>query len=125
MARLITLFFFLVHVFPFFFVRSSLGLVPILFIFFIILAYGIGWYLAHILTPKVNLEYITFTECRSMSILIVLLGYLLLRTPIIYEIIGIHQKEKENKQKIIFNIVIDVNQNIYPDENNLSSILRS
>ena len=41
----------------------------------------------------------------------------------INEIIGIHQYEKINKQKIIFNIVIDVNQNIYPDENNLSSIV--
>ena len=41
----------------------------------------------------------------------------------INEIIGIHQNEKTNKQKIIFNIVIDVNQNIYPDENDLSSIV--
>ena len=47
----------------------------------------------------------------------------LIKDFIIYEIIGIHQNEKENKQKIIFNIVIDVNQNIYPDENNLSSIV--
>ena len=47
----------------------------------------------------------------------------LIKDFIIYEIIGIHLKEKENKQKIIFNIVIDVNQNIYPDENNLSSIV--
>ena len=46
----------------------------------------------------------------------------LIKDFIIYEIIGIHQNEKINKQKIIFNIVIDVNQNIYPDENNLSSI---
>ena len=41
----------------------------------------------------------------------------------IHEIIGIHQKEKINKQKIIFNIVINVNQNISPDENNLASIV--
>jgi len=47
----------------------------------------------------------------------------LIKDFIIYEIIGIHQNEKINKQKIIFNIVIDVNQNIYPDENNLSSIV--
>ena len=47
----------------------------------------------------------------------------LIKDFIIYEIIGIHQNEKVNKQKIIFNIVIDVNQNIYPDENNLSSIV--
>ena len=47
----------------------------------------------------------------------------LIKDFIIYEIIGIHKNEKINKQKIIFNIVIDVNQNIYPDENNLSSIV--
>jgi len=41
----------------------------------------------------------------------------------IYEIIGIHQNEKIIKQKIIFNIVINVNQNIFPDENNLASIV--
>jgi len=39
------------------------------------------------------------------------------------EIIGIHKHEKINKQKIIFNIVIDVNQNTLPDENNISSIV--
>ena len=48
---------------------------------------------------------------------------ILIKDFIIHEIIGIHQNEKKNKQKIIFNIVIDVNQNIYPDENNLSSIV--
>ena len=47
----------------------------------------------------------------------------LIKDFIIYEIIGIHQNEKVNKQKIIFNIVIDVNQNIYPNENDLSSIV--
>ena len=47
----------------------------------------------------------------------------LIKDFIIYEIIGIHQSEKVNKQKIIFNIVINVNQNIYPDENNLGSIV--
>jgi len=47
----------------------------------------------------------------------------LIKDFIIYEIIGIHQYEKNNKQKIIFNIFIDVNQNIFPDENNLSSIV--
>jgi len=39
------------------------------------------------------------------------------------EIIGIYKHEKINKQKIIFNIVIDVNQNTLPDENNMSSIV--
>jgi len=47
----------------------------------------------------------------------------LIKDFIIYEIIGIHEHEKINKQKIVFNIVIDVNQNIFPDENNLSSIV--
>lgn len=51
------------------------------------MAYVLGWYLARITTPKVNPEFITFTKCRSMSIVIVLLGYLLLRAPIIYEIL--------------------------------------
>ena len=41
----------------------------------------------------------------------------------INEIIGIHKHERINKQKIIFNIVIDVNQNTLPNENNLSSIV--
>ena len=39
------------------------------------------------------------------------------------EIIGIHQHEKNNKQKIVFNIVIDVNQNTLPDENDILSIV--
>jgi len=47
----------------------------------------------------------------------------LIKDFIIYEIIGIHQNEKINKQKVIFNIVINVNQNIFPDENNLASIV--
>ena len=47
----------------------------------------------------------------------------LIKDFIIYEIIGIHDHEKINKQKIVFNIVINVNQNISPDENNLSSIV--
>ena len=46
----------------------------------------------------------------------------LIKDFIINEIIGIHKHEKINKQKIIFNIVIDVNQNTIPNENNLSSI---
>jgi 7,8-dihydroneopterin aldolase/epimerase/oxygenase len=47
----------------------------------------------------------------------------LIKDFIIYEIIGIHNHEKVNKQKIVFNIVINVNQNITPDENDLSSIV--
>ena len=47
----------------------------------------------------------------------------LIKDFIIHEIIGIHKHEKVNKQKIIFNIVINVNQNIIPDEDNLSSIV--
>ena len=47
----------------------------------------------------------------------------LIKNFLIYEIIGIHKHEKINKQKIIFNIVIDVNQNALPEENNISSIV--
>ena len=47
----------------------------------------------------------------------------LIKDFIVNEIIGIHKHEKINKQKIIFNIVIDVNKNTLPDENNISSIV--
>ena len=47
----------------------------------------------------------------------------LIKDFLINEIIGIHKHERINKQKIIFNIVIDVNKNILPDENNLSSVV--
>jgi len=47
----------------------------------------------------------------------------LIKDFLIKEIIGIHKHEKINKQKIIFNVVIDVNQNTYPDENSISSIV--
>ena len=42
---------------------------------------------------------------------------------IIQEIIGIHEHEKTEKQKIKFNIVIDVNQNTVPDEKDIKSIV--
>ena len=42
---------------------------------------------------------------------------------IIYEIIGMHDHEKAKKQKIKFNIVIDVNQNTLPNEKDLKSII--
>tara|TARA_B100000029_G_scaffold426656_1_gene435668 strand:+ start:421 stop:849 length:429 start_codon:yes stop_codon:yes gene_type:complete len=42
---------------------------------------------------------------------------------ILKEIIGIHAHEKMNKQKIIFNIALDINQNTIPDENNKKSIV--
>ena len=42
---------------------------------------------------------------------------------IIQEIIGIHEHEKTEKQKIKFNIVVDVNQNTVPDENDIKSIV--
>ena len=48
---------------------------------------------------------------------------ILIKDFIVNEIIGIHSHEKINKQKIIFNIVVDVNQNTLPDENNISSIV--
>ena len=42
---------------------------------------------------------------------------------IIHEIIGIHDYEKVKKQKIKFNIVIDINQNTLPHEIDLRSII--
>jgi len=42
---------------------------------------------------------------------------------IIHEIIGIHDHEKTKKQKIKFNIIIDVDQNTLPDERDLKSII--
>ena len=47
----------------------------------------------------------------------------LIKDFIINEIIGIHKHEKINKQKIIFNIVIDINQDTLPNENSLSSVV--
>jgi FolB domain-containing protein len=47
----------------------------------------------------------------------------LIKDFLIDEIIGIHKHEKINKQKIIFNIVIDINQDTLPNENSLSSIV--
>ena len=42
---------------------------------------------------------------------------------IVHEIIGIHDHEKIKKQKIKFNIVIDVNQNTIPDVKDIKSIV--
>jgi len=42
---------------------------------------------------------------------------------IIKEIIGIHEHEKIKKQKIKFNIVLDINQSILPDEKDIKSIV--
>ena len=42
---------------------------------------------------------------------------------IIQEIIGIHKYEKIKKQKIKFNIVVDVNQNTVPNEKDIKSIV--
>ena len=47
----------------------------------------------------------------------------LIKDFLINEIIGIHKHERNNKQKIIFNIVVDVNKNTVADENNLSSVV--
>ena len=47
----------------------------------------------------------------------------LIKDFLINEIIGIHKHEKINKQKIIFNIVIDINQDSVPNENSLSSVV--
>ncbi len=42
---------------------------------------------------------------------------------IIDEIIGFYEHEKIKKQKIKFNIVIDVDQNVLPDEKDIKSIV--
>ena len=42
---------------------------------------------------------------------------------IIQEIIGIHDHEKKKKQKIKFNIVLDVNQSTVPNEKDIKSIV--
>ena len=42
---------------------------------------------------------------------------------IIHEIIGIHDHEKTKKQKIKFNIVLDVDQNTVPNEKDIKSIV--
>ena len=42
---------------------------------------------------------------------------------IIEEMIGIHEHEKIKKQKIKFNIVLDVDQNIIPNEKDIKSIV--
>ena len=41
----------------------------------------------------------------------------------VQEIIGIHEHEKTEKQKIKFNIVVNVNQNTVPDEKDIKSIV--
>ena len=47
----------------------------------------------------------------------------LIKNFIIQEIIGINQHEKIKKQKIKFNIVIDVDQNVLPNEEDIKSIV--
>ena len=42
---------------------------------------------------------------------------------IIQEIIGFHQHEKIKKQKIKFNIVLDIKQSFIPDEKDIKSIV--
>ena len=42
---------------------------------------------------------------------------------IIQEIIGIHEHEKIKKQKIKFNIIVDVEQNTIPNEKDIKSII--
>ena len=42
---------------------------------------------------------------------------------IIEEIIGIHKHEKIKKQKIKFNILLDINQRFVPDEKDIRSIV--
>ena len=48
---------------------------------------------------------------------------ILIKDFLVNEIIGIHKHEKIKKQNILFNIVIDVNQNTLPDEKDLTSVV--
>ena len=48
---------------------------------------------------------------------------ILIKDFLVNEIIGIHKHEKIKKQKILFNIVIDVNQNTLQDEKDLNSVV--
>jgi len=41
----------------------------------------------------------------------------------IEEVIGFYKHEKEKKQKIIFNIVLDIDQSAIPDEKDIKSIV--
>ena len=47
----------------------------------------------------------------------------LIKNFIIHEIIGVHEHEKIKKQKIKFNIIIDVDQNVLPNEKDIKSIV--
>ena len=47
----------------------------------------------------------------------------LIKNFIIHEIIGVHEHEKIKKQKIKFNIVVDVDQNVLPNEKDIKSIV--
>ena len=47
----------------------------------------------------------------------------LIKNFIIHEIIGVHKHEKIKEQKIKFNIVIDVDQNVLPNEKDIKSIV--
>ena len=47
----------------------------------------------------------------------------LIKNFIIHEIIGVHEHEKIKKQKIKFNIVIDVDNNVLPNEKDIKSIV--
>ena len=48
---------------------------------------------------------------------------MLIKNFIIHEIIGVHEHEKIKKQKIKFNIVIDVDNNVLPNEKDIKSIV--
>ena len=69
---------------------------------------------------KNNFKIVEFTSKNSKN---TIKRTVLIKDFFINEIIGIHEHEKINKQKIIFNIVINVNKDTLPDENNLSSIV--
>jgi 7,8-dihydroneopterin aldolase/epimerase/oxygenase len=69
---------------------------------------------------KNNFKIVEFKSKKSKN---TIKRTILIKDFLINEIIGIYKHEKANKQKIIFNIVIDVNHRTAPNENNLSSIV--
>lgn len=86
MSKIISIFFFAVHVAPFFFTRSSHTLLSWLFVVFITVAYFLGWYLARNSINHQKKNVFSFTECRKYSLFVIATAYFAIRVPYINEI---------------------------------------
>ena len=88
MSNIITVFFITVHIAPFLFIRSGHSLASFLFVIYIFTAYLLGWYMARIFSNQNQQKssMISFTKCRSHSLIAVASAYLLLRVPYVTEI---------------------------------------